>query len=184
MSSAAASRSTRGCCTPSARRSSSPAIAGFAGASRCQPACRFVRLSRMKNLLAAFSLLALAASADAEVRSVGAFTGIDVAGTMMVTATIGPAKVEVVGDADLVKLVSTTVKNGVLVIQTPRDFPKKKDGKLEVVVSTPELSRVTISGTGMVSVAGLDAKSFAASIPGTGALKLAGTTEKLALVVA
>lgn len=138
----------------------------------------------------AVAVLALAGSAhaDTDARKVGAFTGIEIAGTMTVTARIDTAtKVEVVGDADLVKLVSTTVKNGVLVVDTPKDFIKRLDGrknvKLDVVVSAPDISRVTISGTGTIDLAGVAAKTFDASIPGTGGLHLKGKTEKLRLVI-
>ena len=143
----------------------------------------------MKRNLLVFALLALAGSAraDVDVRKVDAFSGIDLAGVMVVKATIGPSKVEVHGDADLLKLVSTTVQNGVLVVDTPRDFMKsmkgRKDGKLEVIVSAPDLSRVSISGTGTIDVAGLASRSLSASIAGTGALRLAGKTDKLKLVV-
>jgi hypothetical protein len=145
-------------------------------------------MKRTPIALVAFALLALSARAhaDSDARKVDAFTGIELAGMLVVEAHIGPTRVEVVGDADLIKLVSTTVKNGVLVLETPKDFHKrfKRNHELRVVVSTPVLTQVSISGTGALGVDGLDAKSFVASIPGTGSLTLAGKTEKLRLDVA
>jgi len=153
----------------------------------------------MKQLAPSFAfalLMGLACSgADAQpappqlddVRAVGAFRGIDLAGTMVVEARIGgTTRVAVEGDADLVKLVTTTVRHGVLVIDTPKDFPKgvtRKHTNLKVVVSAPELASLTISGTGTIAVTGLAARSLAASIPGTGSMKLAGTTQALQVSV-
>ncbi len=142
----------------------------------------------------AFALLALActhAHADpaqgSETRQVGAFDAIEVAGTMVVEARIDTTtKVEVQGDADLLKLVSTTVKNGALVVETPRDFVKqvkRKDSHLKVVVTVPALKRVAISGTGVIQLDGFTGKSLDAAISGIGSLRLAGKTERLRLEV-
>jgi len=138
--------------------------------------------------LIACSLLALASRAHADVRKVDAFDAIDLAGLMAAEVRIGSAtKVDVQGEQDLAKLVSTTVKNGVLVIQTPRDFLERlkgrNDNKLKVVITMPALARVTISGTGAIEVDGLAQKSLEANIPGTGSLRLAGKTDTLRLAV-
>jgi hypothetical protein len=138
----------------------------------------------MKHL-AAFALLALSLDANAESRKVDAFRAIELAGTLAVKARIAPTtSVEVTGDPDLVKQVTTTVKNGTLVIDTPRDFARgRRDVNVEVIVTAPALERVAIAGTGAMDVRGLAAKSFEARLPGTGALRLAGTAEKLHVAI-
>lgn len=138
--------------------------------------------------LLALSLLALSSAADADVRKVDAFTAIDVAGVMAAEVRVGGAtSVDVQGEADLARLVSTKVVNGVLVIDTPNDFLKRlkgrNDNKLKVMITMPSLSRVTISGTGAVEVDGLAQKSLDASIPGTGSLKLAGKADTFRLAI-
>ena len=138
----------------------------------------------MKQLFA-FALLALSVDANAESRNVGAFHAIDVVGTLAVTARIGPAaSVEVTGDPDLVKQVTTMVKNGTLVIDTPRDFGRgRRNAKIEVTVTAPALKSVAIAGTGTLDVSGLDAKAFVASILGTGALRLDGRADTLHVAI-
>lgn len=141
-----------------------------------------------RSSLIAFALLVLATRANAERRDVAAFSAIELTGVMAVEVRIDRAmSVDVQGDQQLAKLVSTTVKNGVLVIETPRDFAKrlrgKDNSKLEVVITMPSLQRVSITGTGAIAVAGLAQKSLDASIAGTGSMELAGTTDRLRLSV-
>ncbi|MBA3498939.1 MAG: DUF2807 domain-containing protein [Myxococcota bacterium] len=137
----------------------------------------------------AFSLLALASKAHAEPRKVDAFSSIELAGLMAVEVRIANAhatSVDVQGEPQLAKLVSTTVKNGTLVIDTPKDFGKRlkgQDNKLKVVITMPALKSVAINGTGAMQVEGLAQKSFDASIAGTGALKLVGKADTFRLSI-
>ena len=136
----------------------------------------------------AFSLLALAAKAHAEPRKVDAFNAIELAGLMAVEVRIASAtSVDVQGEPQLAKLISTTVKNGTLVIDTPKDFSKRlkghNDNKLKVVITMPALKSVAITGTGAMEVEGLAQKSFDASIPGTGSLKLSGKADTFRLSI-
>lgn len=151
-------------------------------------------MKKLGSPLAFALLMGLAcARADAQpprlddVRTVGAFRGIDIQGTLVVEARIDRTpRVVVRGDADLVKLVTTRVENGVLVLDTPDDFPKRlgrKNGNLEVVVSAPALATLTISGTGKLDVTGLAGDALAVNVPGTGALRLAGQVQRLQLSV-
>jgi hypothetical protein len=151
-------------------------------------------MKRTSNLLA-FSLLALAATADAEPRkpmagsrAVDAFSAIELAGMMAVEVRIGPATtVDVQGEPQLAKLISTTVKKGSLIIDTPDDFAKRLEGhdtnKLKVVITMPALTAVAITGTGAMEVEGLAQKSFNASIPGTGSLELTGKADTFRLSI-
>lgn len=146
-------------------------------------------MKRTSTLLA-FSLLALAARAHAEPRKVDGFRAIEIAGLMEVDVAIGATtSVDVQGnDATLVKLVSTTVKNGTLVIDTPKDFQKllkgkKRDLDLKVVVTMPKLDALAITGIGAIEVEGLAQKSLDVSIPGTGSVELAGKAERFKLSV-
>lgn len=144
-------------------------------------------LWHMKRTLLAFALLALAAKAQAETRNVGSFDGVELAGLAVMDVHVGGAiSVDVQGDPEAVKLVTTTVKNGTLVVETPKDFAKrlgKKLRKLKVVVTMPAMSRVAITGLGTIDVDGVSSKLLDASIAGTGALKLAGKVDKLKLAI-
>ena len=138
--------------------------------------------------LVAFTLLALAAKAHAEPRKVDAFSAIEIAGLMAVEVKISnTTSVDVQGEPQLAKLISTTVKNGTLVIDTPKDFTKRlkghDDNKLKVVITMPALKSVAISGTGAMEIEGLAQSSFAATIAGTGSLEVAGKTDTFKLSI-
>jgi hypothetical protein len=136
-------------------------------------------------IAAVLALPAPSASADpaqvSQPRTVSAFHAVDLAGTLQVEVTVGkPASVEITGDADLVDRVITTVKDGALVIDTPelRDHHHhdKRNRHLRAIVTAPDLSALTISGTGTMKVTGIANQQLALSLPGTGALTVTGST--------
>lgn len=130
------------------------------------------------------------ASADApqasQPRSVPAFHAVELAGTLEVIATAGkPNSVEISGDADLLDKVTTTVKDGVLVLDTARDLDHGhlRNRHLRAVVSAPDLSALSISGTGAMKVSGIANEGLAVALPGTGAITVAGATGTLRVTV-
>src|SRR4029079_11227721 len=103
------------------------------------------------GLLLACAAIAHAEPTTSQQRQVGAVHAIELAGVMEVDVTVGkPASVEVTGDADLVDKVTTTVKDGVLVIDTPelRNHRHRRDTHLHTSVTVPDLDALTLSGTG------------------------------------
>lgn len=115
-------------------------------------------------------------------RTVPAFHGIDLAGVLTVEVTLGkPASVTITGDADRVDHVTTTVKDGVLVIKTPEHHrdPNRRNRHLRAVVTAPDLSSLAITGTGTLKVTGIANDRLAIDVPGTGALKVSGSTGAL-----
>jgi hypothetical protein len=117
-------------------------------------------------------------------RTVPAFHGIDLAGTLTAEVTVGkPASVTITGDADLVDQVTTTVKDGVLVIKTPehRRDQHRHHSRLHAVVTAPDLSSLAITGTGTIKAAGIANDRLAIDVPGTGTLKLSGSTGALSV---
>ena len=125
-------------------------------------------------------------SADApqasQARTVPAFHGIDLAGVLTVEVTLGkPASVTISGDADLVDKVTTTVKDGVLVINTPehRRDQHRRNHRLHATVTAPDLRSLAITGTGTLKATGIANDRLAIDVPGTGTLKLSGSTGAL-----
>ena len=115
-------------------------------------------------------------------RTVPAFHGIDLAGVLTVEVTLGkPASVTISGDADLVDKVTTTVKDGVLVINTPehRGDRNRRHRHLRAIVTAPDLSTLAVTGTGTFKVTGIANDRLAIDVPGTGELKLSGSTGAL-----
>lgn len=140
--------------------------------------------------LAALALLtAGAATADPappaagqarEVRALTGFTGLDLAGTLEVEARIdATTRVEVFASAALIAQVRTRVEKGVLVIETPDKLPR--NSRIRVVVSAPRLDHFELSGTGALTVTGLDAGEVEVDVEGTGQIKLAGRARSLDL---
>jgi hypothetical protein len=117
-----------------------------------------------------------------QTRTVPAFHGVDLAGVLTVEVTLGkPASVTVSGDADLVDKVTTTVKDGVLVIHTPehRRDHNRRNRRLHAAVTAPDLSSLAITGTGTLKATGIANDRLAIDVPGTGTLKLSGSTGAL-----
>lgn len=119
-------------------------------------------------------------SADAhQARSVPAFHGIDLAGTLQIDVVPGkPGAIELVGDADLFDKVSTTVVNGILIVQTK--FPRDRHTiHMHAIVSAAGINALTISGTGSIKASSLSVPDLALTLSGTGSVKAAGTTNAL-----
>ena len=113
-----------------------------------------------------------------EPRTVPAFQGIDLAGVLDVEVTVGkPASVQVSGEADLLDKVVTTVKDGVLVLDTKRDLPRRSH--LRATVTAPDLASLALSGTGSFKVTGIANDRLAISLGGTGGITLVGATGSL-----
>jgi hypothetical protein len=133
------------------------------------------------GLLLALSALAHADTTASQSRSVGAFHAVELAGTLEVDVTIGkPASVEVTGDADLLDKVVTTVKDGVLVIDTHEmRNHKRRNIHLRAIVTTPDLAALSLSGTGAMKVTGVASDRLAINLGGTGELTISGSTGSL-----
>jgi Putative auto-transporter adhesin, head GIN domain len=144
-----------------------------------------------RNLPLLFALLALAlapgrAGADPrlarEPRTVTTFHAIDLAGTLGVEVTLGKAaSVEVVGDPGMLDQVLTTVKDGVLVLDTKPRLAGHHH--LRAIVTAPDLASLSLSGTGGLKLTGLANERFAIQLSGTGAIAAAGTTGSLRVTV-
>jgi hypothetical protein len=147
---------------------------------------RAIWLSSVFSLSLFALMLALgAAHADpqaSEPRTVPAFHAVELAGTMEVEVAVGKGQsVQVSGEADLLAKVSTVVKSGVLVIDTPRDLRRRHH--LHVAVTVPELSAVSLSGTGGMKITGVSSERFAMDVSGTGQLIVKGSTGSLRIDV-
>ena len=121
--------------------------------------------------------------AATQVRSVDAFSSLDLDGGNNVVIHIGAAQSVVVkGDDNLLARVTTEVQSGKLVIgNTPGRMSSKTP--MSVEVSVPSLDTLTLSGSGNIIVSGVDAESFTVSLPGSGTLTASGTTSRLDVTV-
>jgi Putative auto-transporter adhesin, head GIN domain len=80
-------------------------------------------------------------------------------------------------DSNLLGNVTTRVVAGTLIIDTTGSFTTKS--RMNVEVSVPLLTALTLSGSGQVSVTGIDAPQLTVSLPGSGTVYAGGTVTQL-----
>lgn len=110
-----------------------------------------------------------------EERPVSGFTAINMGTFGKVTLRQGEAEsLTVSGSDNLVELVKTSVKNGVLVIETRQGVtinnPREDLLAFEIVVK--DLNELTLSGLGTVQMDALTTENFKAAVSGAGELQI------------
>jgi hypothetical protein len=112
-------------------------------------------------------------------REVPPFTGVELAGSNLVTVRVGvPRSVVVHADENLVDRVTTTVRSDQLVIGSRGSYTA--ESPMRVQVGVPSLTSTTLTGSGTVRIEGVDGEAFTALLPGSGVLTVDGTTGRLA----
>jgi hypothetical protein len=114
-----------------------------------------------------------------EVRDVASFAAVDLAGSNEVTIHVGGKQsVVVTADDNLIDDVTTRVERGKLVVSTASgSFTTNVPMKVDVTV--PALRAVTLSGSGIVTAEGMDAKRLTVALPGSGILRASGSAATL-----
>jgi hypothetical protein len=117
--------------------------------------------------------------AAAETREVPPFTGVELAGANNVTVRVGGEwSVVVRGDDNLLGRITTQVEDGDLVVgQTPGSFETKSPTGVEV--SVPSLDDLTLTGSGILSVRGIEAENVTVTLSGSGIVRASGTATQL-----
>lgn len=116
--------------------------------------------------------------AASQTRALPAFSSLDLAGSNDVTVLVGsPQSVVVHADSNLISNVTTSVVGGTLVIGDTGSFTTRSP--MNVDVSVPSLTALTLSGDGQLSVTGISAPRLTVSIPGSGLLSASGTATRL-----
>lgn len=119
-------------------------------------------------------------TAKTEPRSVGAFTGVEVAGAVHVAITVGgPASVAVTADDNLVARVTTSVDGDRLRIATSGSFSPKV--AMTVAVTTPSLSTLALAGATSADVRGLAGERVALALAGASKAAVAGTVRQVTI---
>jgi hypothetical protein len=113
-----------------------------------------------------------------ETRAVPAFAAVELVAANEVNVRVGSKQsVVVLGDDNVLPHVTTEVEDGTLVIGADRSFETKTP--LTVAVTVPALTAAALSGSGRVTVDGVRAERFEATLLGSGALTVNGTAETL-----
>jgi hypothetical protein len=112
------------------------------------------------------------------VRSVPAFSALDLAGANQVVVRVGPRRSVIVnGDDNLIPLVRTRVESGTLVVSNRQSFATNAPMSVEVTV--PTLRAVRISGAGTIAVEGLRSQRLVVGLTGSGLVRASGRVDRL-----
>ncbi len=118
-----------------------------------------------------------------ENREVEAFSAIGYSGGGTVEVVIGETtSVEVECDDNLLEHIVTELKGDVLKIYPAKSI--SPSAGINVKITTPNLSKLSIAGSGEGSVEGLDESKFAIDIAGSGKMKCTGSAESLSISIA
>ena len=116
--------------------------------------------------------------AATQARGLPTFSSLDLLGSNNVTVAVGGRQsVAVYADSNLLRDVTTRVVAGTLVVGTTGSFTTRSP--MGVEVSVPSLASVTLSGSGQISVTGIDAPRLTVTLPGSGTVSASGTVTHL-----
>jgi hypothetical protein len=115
-----------------------------------------------------------------EPRTVDAFTAIDVGGGIRLIAAVGQAQsVAVRAQPNILPLITTEVSNGTLRVSSTQRFTTTEG--VEVDVSLPTLSALTLSGGSAGQASGVVGTALAITLSGGARLDGTGTIESMTL---
>ena len=156
---------------------------------------------RMSLFLAITSVLALAACGDisisfgddvaklngngkkaTETRAVAAFTAIDATGVGRLKLRVGEApSLKITADENILPIIKSEVKDGVLVLSTTGATKSKTDIVFEVAAKT--IKRLENSGTVSIDARGFDGGELSVETSGVGSITLIGRVDSLKAVL-
>jgi len=113
-----------------------------------------------------------------ETRQVDSFTAIDVGGGIRLIAAVGePLSVQVRAQSNILPIIATDVSNDTLHVSSRESF--LSTDAVEVHVSLPTLSAVTLSGGSNGEVSGVTGSELAADLSGGSRMSATGTIANL-----
>jgi hypothetical protein len=117
-----------------------------------------------------------------ETRELPEFDAIELHIKADVQVQIGkPTALEITGDDNIVPLVKTEVSDGRLAIRADRAFESKH--ALKIAVTVADLKAAAVFSSGDLNIQGLDNKSIALTVHGSGDLGAIGKTEQLTVTI-
>jgi hypothetical protein len=111
-------------------------------------------------------------------RAVGKVEGVEVSGSVIVDVRVGPApSLAVEADSNLLPFIRTEVRGDRLVVEKTRSF--RTNNPVRVTYTVPRLTDVRHSGSGQLTVEGLNGAPLLVQQSGSGALLLTGRVTNL-----
>lgn len=121
--------------------------------------------------------------AAAETRELAPFSAVELVGVNEVTIGVGGEQlVTVRADDNLLERITTDVRAGVLMIDQTGNVDAVTPMSVEITV--PSLDEVRLSGSGAMFVDGHELDGLTVELPGTGAIRVAGTVTTLDVDIA
>lgn len=115
-----------------------------------------------------------------EKRNVPAFTAVNISGAYEVEIVVQKEQsLEIEGDDNLLPLIKTEVRDGVLEINNEKSFNTKH--ALRVRISVPQLKGISTSGASEMVVSNVKSDEFNIDTSGASNIKVSGETKTLAL---
>jgi hypothetical protein len=115
-----------------------------------------------------------------DTRAVAGLQGLEVGGGMVVDVRVGPApSLQVEADSNLLPLIRTEAVGDTLRVTSER--PLRSRNPIHISYTTPRLSELRTSGSGRVTVTGLNGAPLAVSKNGSGVTELVGRVARLDL---
>jgi hypothetical protein len=106
-----------------------------------------------------------------ETRNVGEFTGVALDAAANVDVKIGDRPSLVIeGDDNLLPLITTQVKEGVLIIANEESYNTKIG--IQIHLTTPMLASTSIAGAGSIRAGAVESRKFATSVSGSGNIEI------------
>ena len=113
-----------------------------------------------------------------EERAVGDFHGVSVFGSPDVHITVGGApSMTVEAEDNILELITTEVKGGILEIGSEKSFSTRKP--ILVTLTVPELRSLKVLGSGDIVAEGVSGDLFTATVKGSGDIKVAGAVQRV-----
>jgi hypothetical protein len=121
-------------------------------------------------------------TAKTEVRTVGAFSALDISGAIDTDVAIGSeARVEISGDDNLLPLITTELHGDTLEIGTRQNVRPRQP--LLAHITVPRLTAVGVSGSGNVAIHGVHGDSLALQVTGSATVRGDGAVHGLTINV-
>lgn len=113
-----------------------------------------------------------------EKRTVPSFTAVNISGAYDVEIIVQKEQsLEIEGDDNLLPLITTDVRDGVLEINNKKSFSTKN--KLRLRISVPTLDSISTSGASDITASGVKSEEFHIDTSGAGSLQVSGETKTL-----
>jgi hypothetical protein len=119
-------------------------------------------------------------TSESQPRGVDAFHSVDLRAAADVSVQVGPAvSVVVTADAESLDNISTTVQNGMLVIDQHGSWLNLRNHKVRVAITVPELKAFAVNGAGNVTIDAVQSDALALVLQGAANLTASGNTRLL-----